>query len=530
MDSVEQVGDLVTFRVRAKASGAACPGCRRRSSRVHARYQRRLADLPLGGRQVQIIAHVRRFKCASPRCAQSTFSEQIPGLTTPFARRTPPLTDALADVALALAGRPGSRLAAKLAMPCCRDVLIRLIRAQPVPRAGCIDVLGVDDFAVRRGQSYNTILIDMASHRPVDVLPDRESGTLAAWLREHPEVRTVCRDRAGAYADGIRTGAPQAIQVADRFHLWKNLCEAAEKTVAAHHHCLRAAAAAQVGRACPGPPATMPSPAAEPAAPPGRARRLAERTRARYAEVQDCLARGLSRAAAARELNLDIQTVRRFANASCAEELLGKAEHRSTKLDPFIDLVNQRWNEGVTNAGAITAELRALGFRGDAQAVRRYLQPFRLPGTSRSHPDPSRRKAAPAVPAVPKPRAISKALLTHPDHLSEDDALIVKNATAGCAHLERLQQHVRSFAKIMAQRHGQELPAWLEAVEADDLPELRSLATGMRRDLPAVINGLTLEHSSGAVEGNVTRVKRIKRDGYGRANFDLLRAQILAAA
>jgi transposase len=529
VDSVEQGEGLVTFRVRAKARDGKCPACRRCSSRVHARYQRQLADLPLGGRQVQIIVHVRRFKCVNPRCGQATFSEQILGLTTPFARRTPLLAGALADVALALAGRPGSRLAAKLAMPCCRDVLIRLIRAQPVPGAGHIAVLGVDDFAVRRGQSYNTILIDMGTHRPVDVLPDREAATLAAWLREHPEVETVCRDRAGAYAEGIRTGAPQAIQVADRFHLWKNLCEAAGKTVAAHHYCLRAAAA-QAEPAAPEPPAPLSSPAVETAAPPERARRLAERTRARYAEVQDLLARGLSRAAVSRELNLDIQTVRRFANAASAEELLGKAEHRLTKLDPYLDLVNQRWNEGVTNAEAITAGLRAAGFRGDAQAVRRYLQPFRRPGASRSHPDPHHRKPAPTAPAVPKPRTISRALLTHPDHVTEDDAQIVKNATAGCAHLERLHLHIRFFAKIMAQRRGPELPAWLDAVEADDLPELRSLAAGMRRDLSAVINGLTLEHSSGAVEGNVTRVKRIKRDGYGRANFDLLRAQILVAA
>ena len=374
----------------------------------------------------------------------------------------------------------------------------------------------------------------MDSHKPVDVLPDRESGTLAAWLREHPGVKVVCRDRAGAYAEGIRDGAPDAIQVADRFHLWKNVCEAAGKTVAAHHHCLRAAAAADGGPAGPEPaalvPAAKPVTPPEPAARPERPCRLAGRTRDRYTQVQECLARGLSRTAAARQLNLDIQTVRRFANASCAEELPGKAEHRSTKLDPFLDLVNQRWNQGMTNAEAITAELRTLGFKGNAQAVRRYLQPFRLPGTSRSHPDPDRRTHAPTVPAVPKPRAISKALLTHPDRLSQDDALIVKNATAGCAHLERLQQHIRSFAKIMAQRRGQELAAWLEAVEADDLPELRSLAAGMRRDLPAVINGLTLEHNSGAVEGNVTRVKRLKRDGYGRAKFDLLRAQILLAA
>lgn len=527
VDSIEAGEDVVTFRVRAKASDAACSGCRRRSWRVHARYQRQLADLPLGGLQARVIAGIRRFKCANPRCPQATFSEQIPGLTTPFARRTPPLTAALARVALSLAGRPGARLSADLAMPCCRDVLIRLIRAQPLSPADRIEVLGVDDFAVRRRQTYNTILIDMSTHKPVDVLPGREAATLAAWLRGHPEVRTVCRDRASAYAEGIRTGAPQAAQVADRFHLWMNLCEAAQKTVAAHHHCLRAAAAAPAGPADPEPSPAVPVP--EAGIPPRPASRLAERTRARHAAVHEALARGLSRSAVSRELNLDIQTVRRFANADRAEELLGKAEHRPTRLDPWIDVVNQRWNEGVTSAEAITAELRPLGFKGSAQVVRRYLKPFRLPGSSPGHPDPQRRRHAPAAPAVPKPRAISRALLTHPDHLTEDDVLIVKSATASCPHLERLHEHIRSFAEIMTQRRGQELPAWLEAVEADDLPELRSLATGMRRDLAAVTNGLTLEHSSGAVEGNVTRIKRLKRDGYGRAKFDLLRAQILLA-
>jgi transposase len=527
---VEVSGDLVTFRVRAQAGDAPCSGCRRRSARVHARYQRQLADQPLGGRRVRIIVWVRRFKCVNPRCTQSTFSEQISGLTKPFARRTPPLTDALIDIALALAGRPGSRLAAKLAMPCSRDVLIKLIRAQPLPEVGQVEVLGVDDFAIRRRHSYNTILIDMDTHRPVDVLPDREADTLAAWLREHPEIRIVCRDRAGAYANGIADGAPDAIQVADRFHLWKNLCEAAEKTVSTHHRCLQP----DPVPAEPEPePAEVPGPALEPAEPQTASapaeRRIVTRPRERFAAVQALVAAGRSRSAISRELNLDIQTVRRFANAATIEELLAKCENRSSKIDPYAATVHKLWNASLTDGAQITAHIRELGYTGSDQTVRRYLRTFRLPGTSRSHPDPHRRKQAPAAPPIPKPRKISKALLTHPDHLSDDDALMLKNVTAQCAHLDRLHQHVRTFAKIMAQRHGHELHSWLEQVEDDELPELRSFAIGVRRDLDAVINGLTLEHSSGAVEGNVTRIKRLKRDGYGRAKFDLLRAQILLA-
>ena len=349
----------------------------------------------------------------------------------------------------------------------------------------------------------------MGTHRPVDVLVDRESDTVAAWLREHPELRMVCRDRAGGYAEAIRAGAPQAIQVADRFHLWQNLCEAVGKTVVAHHHCLRAA---------------QTKAQSAPVAP--REYRLAARARTRHAAVHELLAQGLSRNAVAQQLDLHINTVRRFADAASVEELLAKAEQRPTKLDPFIDLVNQRWNEGVDTARAIHRELAALGFTGSANIVERYLRPLRPGGDGRRR---GQGAAAPSIPAVPKPRRISRALLTHPDHLTEKDKQTLARATAGCPHLRRLHTHIRSFATIMAQRRGTELTTWLQNVDADDLPELHRLATGIRRDLTAVINGLTLEHNSGAVEGNVTRIKRLKRDGYGRATFKLLRARILLA-
>jgi transposase len=508
VDGVEADREMVRFRVRARSSDAACSSCGQRSSRAHARYQRRLADLPVGGRRAEIVVHVRRFKCVNQLCPLVTFSEQISGLTTAFVRRTPSLTAALVQIALALAGRPGSRLATRLSMPCSRDVLIRLIRVQPLPEAGRITVLGVDDFAIRRGHTYNTILIDMDTHRPVDVLANRESDTLAAWLREHPEIRVVCRDRAGAYGEAIRTGAPQAAQVADRFHLWQNLCDAAGRTVVAHHQCLRA----------PDPDTTS-----TPALPP-REYLLAVRTRARHAEIHEHLARGLSRNQVARALNLHIQTVRRFANATSPQELSARAEYRPTKLDPYIDLVNQRWNEGVDTARAIHAELRALGFTGSANIVERYLRPLRPGGDGRRR---GQGAPAPTNPTTPKPRRISRAMLTHPDHLTDHDRRILARATAGCAHLRRLHGHIHSFAEIMAGRRGLELPTWLANVQADDLPELHRLATGIRHDLTTVINGLTLEHNSGPVEGNVTRIKRLKRDGYGRATFTLLRARIL---
>ncbi len=495
------------------------------AARVHGSYLRSLRDAPLAGVAVLIRLRVRRFLCRAAGCGRRTFVEQIPGLTTPHARYSPPLRAALTSVAVAVAGRCGSRLATTLGMPAGRDTLLGLLRAVPEPAVGEIAVLGVDDFALRRGHVYATILIDMATHRPVDVLPGRDSEPLADWLRTHPGVRVICRDRAGAYADGARAGAPDAVPVADRWHLFHNLGEAVDKTIAAHHACIRAHAIAETTTSEPTPapveavsdPLPMPEPAGLRDAC-GRERALVARTRDRYAAVQRLAAAGYSIGAIGVELDLDRSTVRRFARASTVDELLVKATNRTGVLDGHAEHLTARFAAGITDTAILHAELRERGYTGSIQTIRRYLHPLRDPAVT------------PAVrvtprPAVPKPRRITRWIMADPD-----DRTQLATVVAACPELQALARHVRDFADLMNKHRGDRLPDWIHAAEADNLPHLHSLITGLKRDLDALTAGLTLTHSSGPVEGNVNRVKTIKRQMYGRASFTLLRKRIILAA
>ena len=375
-------------------------------------------------------------------------------------------------------------------------------------------VLGVDDFALRRGHDYGTVLVDVATHRPVDLLPDRDADTSADWLREHPGTKVVCRDRAGGYADGARQGAPDAIQVADRWHLWHNLAQHVEKTVARHRGCLREPELS--GSQSP------PDPTAGPDLGQVAARRaedsaLVRRTRQRYAAVQVLRAQGKGIKPIMRELGLAKQTVRRFARARNVEELLAKPrEGRPSVLDPFKPYLHQRWNDGHTCATRLVEEVRAQGYQGSAGTVRNYLRPFRQLGT-----------APPPAPAPPKVRDLTSWLLRHPDRLDADQQLRLKEVRARCPDLDAAAGHVAAFAKILCGLHGDRLDEWVAKVEADQLPDLHSFTAGLTRDHDAVVNGLSLPYSSGAVEGAVNRIKMLKRQMYGRASFDLLRKRVL---
>jgi len=519
VEAAEVAGGRVRIWARANAPGAACPRCGQPGKRVHSSYWRRLADAPAGGQPVTIWLAVRRFFCGNADCAAVTFAEQVGGLTSRRARRTPPLARTLTAIALALAGRAGARLAAALGLTAGRSSMLRLVMAQPDPQAATVTVLGVDDFAFRRGRDYGTILVNVETGHPVDLLRDRDADTLARWLKDHPGAEVICRDRAGAYADGARQGAPEAVQVADRWHIYHNLSEHVEKAVARHRACLEEPAPEPEPEEAAG---GQDAPDLQQAAAAAAARRaedsaLAVRTRRRYEQVQALKARGKGIKPIMRETGLAKETVRRFYYAGTIDELLAKVrDGRPSLLDDYKPYLHQRWNEGCANVRQLCAELKERGYRGGYGTIRDYVLPFREAGA-----------APPAVSRPPKARDLASWILTDPANLDEEEKEKLAQARQRCQHLDALAGHVTEFAKILTGLHGDRLDQWLAAVEADDQPDLHSFARGIRRDHQAVLNGLTMPWSSGVVEGNVNRLKMIKRQMYGRATFPLLRKRVL---
>ena len=227
--------DRVTIVTVPLSSESACPLCGGVSGQVHSHYTRTLADLPWQGRVAAVQVRARRFRCTQPECPRRIFTERLPEIARPQTRRTVRLGDVQRHIGLALGGAPGSRLAARLAMPISADTLLRMIRSSTLVPSPPPRVIGVDDWALRRGYRYGTIICDLERRRVVDLLPDRSAGTLASWLKWHGgAVTIVSRDRSGAYADGIRAGAPRAVQVADRWHLLVNCSDALRQLLDQH--------------------------------------------------------------------------------------------------------------------------------------------------------------------------------------------------------------------------------------------------------------------------------------------------------
>ena len=528
-------GTLVVV-ARSRRGGAHCPDCGRMSRAVHSRYRRSPADLPALGRGIDISLGVRRFYCRDVACPRRTFAERFGALLAPFARRTRRLDRALARIGIALGGAAGARLARELAMPASGDTLLRAVRGLPLPEAEAPRVVGVDDWARRKGRTYGTIVVDLERRRVLDLLADRSAETLAAWLRARPGIEVVARDRSTEYARAATAGAGKAMQVADRWHLLANARQMVERWLAGVHGRLRRLAPLDPGAsAAPGKRTrAFPRSRAERiAGADGRARWLAV-----YEEVRRRHAAGETLMGIGRALGLARGTVRKFARAESYPERAARAPGASL-LDRFVPHLEARVAAGCANGAALWRELRDLGYPGTAKQVHRWLQDRRTaPAKTTAH---RWRREAPtradgALPLL-SPKRLAWALMRPPEALDAEEAAAVARVGRD-PEVARVAGLARRFTGIVraackADAKGGDvvgLDGWLAEARSCGVAAVETFAAGLEQDGAAVRAALTTPWSSGQTEGQINRLKLLKRQMYGRAGLDLLRRRTLLAA
>ena len=510
--------DRVIIVARSRLPTSTCPNCHVLSSRVHSRYERRLADLPWQGRPVAIRLQVRRFFCAEPACPRRTFAERLPGIARPSARRCERLADIQRQLALALGGEAGARLSARLAMPTSADTLLRLAtsatRAEPpAPR-----VLGVDEWAWRKSRRYGTILVDLERNAVIDLLPDRDAGSFAAWLRDHPGVEVIARDRADVYADGARRGAPLAVHVADRWHLLRNLGEAVRAVVGAHHAAIRRVrrgiAAERAGQVTPKGAAPVTTREAKKAA-------RHQPRQARYAEVRRLADAGTTVSAIARACALDRKTVRKWLR----EGGPGTWNRSSSAgiLRPYLDHLERRWAEGLRNTTKLWEELVSLGFAGGRSTVRAWATRHRRASPDVLDPKPALKEGW----KPPSTTQVTRLLQADPADVRGLDRMFLDKLLAEVPALAEVRSLAYGFAALVRKEGTGTLDGWLAGAAGTPL---RSFAEGLGKDHAAVRAALETSWSTSPVEGQISRLKMIKRTMYGRAGFALLRSRVLHAA
>jgi transposase len=513
---------------------------------------------------VRLQLNVRRFFCDNPACQQRTFVERLPGVVRSCARRTTRLADIQRQIGLALGGEAGARSALRQAMPVSADTLLRLASHTELAPAAIPKVLGVDDWAWKKGQTYGTILVDLEQHCVVDLLTDRTADTLATWLREHPGVEIISRDRGGSYAEGARRGAPDAVQVADRWHLLANLREALQRLLTRKHTALPsvphgddkvsqpaaapavldtaaveelattvpvASATADLGQGDATQVASEPRVVAATKDQLLRQQRRARR-RSRYAEVMRLHAEGVSVRQIAQHMGMGRQTVRRYLNHGAFPEITRRRKLPSI-LDRWEPYLLERWQAGCHNALQLYREIREQGYVGSCPLVSRWAaryrkeQPETPKAVSAATPAPSSIQVQSTMRRL-SPSQVAWLLVQQPADLTEDEHVALDKLQKAVGEIATAYTLAQDFVHMVRERTVDALADWIARAAASCVAELSSFATGLQRDLAAVTAGLSLPWSNGQVEGQINRLKLIKRTMYGRASFDLLRKRVLA--
>ena len=548
VEHVSTADPWLLVEARASTPEASCPDCHTASAHVHSRYTRHLRDLPVAEHPVRLRLQVRRFRCATPTCPRQTFAERLPALAPCHAQRTGRLTTAVRVLGSEAGGEAGARMATRLRMPLSGDTVLRILHRTPASTPPTPRVLGIDDFALRKGRVYGTILVDLERRRPVDLLPERTAATVATWLRDQPGVAIIARDRAQDYARGATAGAPEAPQVADRFHCLCNLHEVLTRSLqriapARRRLLARGSTAAPASPLAPAlgettrdgraseasmaPPATrVTAPVLRPLPRYGRSPRLQQLQTARqvgrehrYQAVQTRAAHGQTMPQSARACGLSRHTVRQWLRTQPLPP--DQRGYRGAgNIDPYLAYLCARLAEGCTNQSRGWREIRAQGFTGTRSLVAQWLHTH---GT-----DPRGPGAAPPSPLPPaRPRAWLR-VQAEDQRTADEQALWERRRQH--AELGQMQALVQPGREMIRQRHADALDAWLRACRTSSSVELQHCVDVLQRDYAAVKAALTRPWSNGPVEGHLNRLKRIKRRGYGRMQLDLLRQRVLYEA
>ena len=502
VDRTAAEADRVVIWVRAKAHDCACPDCGERSRRVRSRYWRRPTGLPLGGRRVELRVMVRRFQCDAVLCPRRIFAERFAdGALAPLARRTERLDHIVHHLGLALGGRPAAAFAARLMTPVSNDTLLRVVRRRARPPADRLAVIGIDDFAWRRNHRYGTIVCDLERRRTVALLANREQATAEDWLRGHPGITVVARDRGGGYGEAIAKALPGAVQVADRWHLMHNASQAFLDAVRKSMRQIRRV----IGAATINPDLLT---CAERLQYEGYLRRE-ETNVAILALWKD----GVPIKQIVKRTGHHRQTIRRIVRGERSDVF----RPRQSSLEAHLPWLDAQWEAGARNAAALWRQLRAQGFRGSARVVAEWA-------TRRRKAD---RADAQSLARTPSARTLARLMTTSRDSLSKSESVTIAAVEEGLPSLVEAREVIAHFHSMVRSRAEAQLPAWIDRA-ANSL--VGSFANGIRRDMVAVHAAITSPWSNGQTEGQVTRLKLVKRQMYGRAKLDLLEARLIGAA
>ena len=464
---VDDTTAQITLRVQSTQTRAPCPLCATPARRIHSDYGRTLADLPWAQYRVCLQLRVRKWFCRNRACPRRIFTERLPTIAAPWARRTLRLAQRLVALGVALGGTAGVRLGHAWDLAVSRNTLLRGLRRQPCPVLPTPRVLGVDDFALRKRHTYGTVLIDLERRQPVALLPDRTADPVAQWLREHPGVEVIARDRSQAYAEGARQGAPAATQVADRFHLLQNLREALDQVFLTQSHvldvvnetlCQQPVPLSDGAMAVPVPPPDIPLPAQQ------RAAQRQARRQALHTQVWALHHQGWTAPAIAQQVGLGLRTVQRDLRTATFTGRKRRSDLGESVLNPYKAYLLARWNAGCHTAMRLFRELQPRGYTGSYACVAAYAR--RLRQAQGLSPGQRRPRQALAPVAEPRcqpltPRRATWLVLRREMKRTEAEAQQLTQLHAQSAAVAEAIDLAQDFAALVRQRQPEALDPWL---------------------------------------------------------------------